>query len=143
MADLNPRDFVGESDAHLWLWELINSPLGRIRAGQLLPGKQRRHLGCTVSEFHIRVHSTLTGRMNWLDPPAEPPETAVSQDPESPSEANLNYWTMRLTPLHDPTPRYSWTRPPSSVDPPAGKDMVFVACNRVGTEEGKFSRSLA
>jgi protein N-terminal amidase len=78
-------------------------------------------------------------RMNWLDPPAEPPETGVVQDPESPSEANLNYWTMRLTPLHDPAPGYSWTRPSSSVDPSAGKDMVFVACNRVGTEEGTCS----
>ena len=89
-------------------------------------------------EYSLRSLKTpLIDRMNWLDPPVEPPEVAVTQDPESPSEANLNYWTMRLTPLHDPTPRYSWSRPSSTVDPQAGKDMVFVGCNRVGTEEGE------
>jgi len=79
---------------------------------------------------------SLTSRMNWLDPPVEPPNVAPVQDPESPSEANLNYWTMRLTPLHDPTPGYSWDSPANTIEPKAGKEMVFVGCNRVGTEEG-------
>lgn len=56
------------------------------------------------------------------------------RDPQAPSESNLNYWAARLTPLHDPTPGYS--SPPALEDPQGGKEVVFVACNRVGEEEG-------
>jgi protein N-terminal amidase len=72
--------------------------------------------------------------MNWLDPPGEPPEVEAPRDPQAPSESNLNYWAARLTPLHDPTPGYS--SPPALEDPQGGKEVVFVACNRVGEEEG-------
>lgn len=102
--------------------------------------------------------------MNWLSPPAEPPTTTPAsggepshpeeppEDPEAPSESNLNYWAARLVPLHDPTPRYS-TAPSTSTSTPIpgsgsgsgsgsgkdgeGKEVVFVACNRIGEEEGK------
>jgi hypothetical protein len=72
-------------------------------------------------------------RMNWLDPPAEPPNVAPEMDKEAPSEHTLNYWAARLTPLHDPAPGYFAA--PSDVE--GGKDVVFVGCNRVGTEEGR------
>ena len=101
--------------------------------------------------------------MNWLSPPAEPPTTTSAsgeepshpveppEDPEAPSESNLNYWAARLVPLHDPTPRYS-TAPSTSTSTPIpgsgsgsgkdgeGKEVVFVACNRIGEEEGKSQR---
>lgn len=73
--------------------------------------------------------------MNWLDPPVEPPNVAPPQDSNAPSESNLNYWAARLTPLHDPTPDYA-----SSSDSSAnatGREVIFVACNRVGTESGE------
>lgn len=69
--------------------------------------------------------------------------------------SNLNYWAARLTPLHDPTPGYGAALEASGpVDAAAegsgggggagagggdmGKEVVFVACNRVGTEEGEW-----
>lgn len=71
--------------------------------------------------------------MNWLDP-----DENLSHDSDSgsddddmahrdfmaePSASNLNYWAARLTPLHEGSkaPR---------------KEVVFVAANRCGTEEG-------
>ena len=48
--------------------------------------------------------------------------------------STLNYWAHRLMPLHDPTPGYT---PDGTKDVQPGKDVVFVACNRVGTERGK------
>jgi protein N-terminal amidase len=80
--------------------------------------------------------------MNWLDPAEQ--DTADSDsddempsrnDPQAPSESNLNYWAARLTPFHDPTPSYD----PSTgteLEPAPTKELVFVACNRVGTEVG-------
>jgi protein N-terminal amidase len=72
--------------------------------------------------------------MNWLDPPEEPPNTSPPADPDSPSESTLNYWAARLQPLHDPAPGYGSSQ---NADPVGGKEVVFVACNRVGTEEGE------
>jgi protein N-terminal amidase len=46
-----------------------------------------------------------------------------------PSESNLNYWAARLAPFHDPAPAYGPTATPA-------KELVFVACNRTGTEAG-------
>jgi len=81
--------------------------------------------------------------MNWLDPGEQDPSDSGSDDgerppphdPEAPSESNLNYWAARLTPFHDPTPRYD---PSSGVElgPAETKELVFVACNRVGKEGG-------
>ena len=79
----------------------------------------------------------LTTRMNWLDPPVEPPNLPEPQDQEAPSENNLNYWAARLLPLHDPTPGYSTPTPERNVELGGEeKEVVFVSCNRVGTEEG-------
>jgi protein N-terminal amidase len=74
--------------------------------------------------------------MNWLQPPSEPPSEESPVDPEAPSESNLNYWAARLTPLHDPTPGYETTMT-ERAEPRLGKEVVFVACNRVGLEEGQ------
>jgi protein N-terminal amidase len=76
--------------------------------------------------------------MNWLQPPAEPPQSdALPIDPLAPSESNLNYWAARLTPLHDPAPGYVSPAPVERAEPKLGKEVVFVGCNRVGTEEGE------
>lgn len=76
--------------------------------------------------------------MNWLDPPAEPPNVEPELDPSAPSRHNLNYWAARLTPLHDPTPGYSSV----PATPKEAKEVVFVSCNRVGTEEGESANTL-
>ena len=105
--------------------------------------------------------------MNWLDPPAEPPaegDGVPPQDPLSPSMSNLNYWAARLTPLHDAPPGAGEAlagtgvmdaAPPSQSgstgtgtgagarvgvadgERAAPDEVVFVACNRVGTELGE------
>lgn len=81
--------------------------------------------------------------MNWLDPPVEPPNAAEPQDPEAPSESNLNYWAARLLPLHDPTPSYSSPKPDADVEVDGnGREVVFVGCNRIGTEEGESAPNL-
>lgn len=71
--------------------------------------------------------------MNWLDPDENLSHDSDSESDEEdmahrdfmaePSASNLNYWAARLTPLHvgAKAPR---------------KDVVFVAANRCGTEEG-------
>ncbi|KAK8845328.1 hypothetical protein IAR55_006041 [Kwoniella newhampshirensis] len=104
--DMNPKDFIAPWDA----FELSNY--------------------CRDNAV-----DTLVVPMNWLSPPAEPPNEAPEEDPEAPSESNLNYWAARLQPLHDPTPSYT-SQSPEEADPSAGKEVIFVACNRVGTEEG-------
>jgi protein N-terminal amidase len=76
--------------------------------------------------------------MNWLDPPAEPPSdpAAVAEsrmNNEAPELSTLNYWAHRLTPLHDPAPSYTSE---GIHDQGSEKTVVFVACNRTGTEEG-------
>jgi protein N-terminal amidase len=127
--------------------------------------------------------------MNWLDPPAEPPNSSTGeldtdvppQDPQSPSMSNLNYWAARLTPLHDPAPGYGEALAGTGVmDAPtalagagdvagagegtggtgagvsgteaagsgqkqksAPDEVVFVACNRVGTELGKYDHFMS
>lgn len=99
--------------------------------------------------------------MNWLSPdegpsdsnadsnsesnseinPEDPPP--MSTDPDIPEESTLNYWASRLRPLHDPAPGYMADPSTSeslgqSEDGAEGKEVIFVACNRVGTEEGMF-----
>lgn len=74
--------------------------------------------------------------MNWLDPPENADDDGPPHDPLEPSQSNLNYWAARLQPLHDPTPGYESPKPASAVDPRGGKEVVFIGCNRVGTEEG-------
>jgi protein N-terminal amidase len=54
--------------------------------------------------------------------------------------STLNYWAHRLMPLHDPAPGYT---PDGTKEVQPGKDVVFVACNRVGTERGKSGTGLA
>ncbi|KAK4686105.1 protein N-terminal amidase, partial [Tremellales sp. Uapishka_1] len=103
--DMNPKDFLAPFDAY----ELANF--------------------CRDNSVDM-----LVVPMNWLDPPAEPPNVAPEQDPEAPSEHNLNYWVARLSPLHDPTPGYSSTSTPTASS--SAKEIVFVGCNRVGEEEG-------
>jgi hypothetical protein len=135
---------------------LMSSAVGCIRISELLSRKPSRHLGRTVSPLPTplshnpvptRILSrapprsqgkqVLTTRMNWLDPPVEPPNLPEPQDQEAPSENNLNYWAARLLPLHDPTPGYSTPTPERNVDLGGEeKEVVFVTCNRVGTEEG-------
>lgn len=80
----------------------------------------------------------MSQRMNWLQPPAEPPDDAPPQDPDAPSESNLNYWAARLTPLHDPTPGYA-SASEDGVVVQGGREVVVVTCNRIGTEEGRFA----
>ena len=88
-----------------------------------------------VPYAYLDLHSVVAEppRMAWLDPPVEPPNVAPTIDPSSPSENNLNYWAARLRPLHDPTPGYEDPELPGR-----GKEVVFVSCNRVGTEEGEL-----
>ncbi|ODO01812.1 hypothetical protein L198_02538 [Cryptococcus wingfieldii CBS 7118] len=74
--------------------------------------------------------------MNWLDPPAEPPNEDPPQNPLQPSISNLNYWAARLTPLHDPAPGYSPPSHSEGGEGKEGKEVVFVTCNRVGKEAG-------
>ncbi|WVR03299.1 hypothetical protein IAU60_000290 [Kwoniella sp. DSM 27419] len=104
--DMNPKDFIAPWDA----FELANY--------------------CRDQSVDM-----LVVPMNWLTPPAEPPNDRSPEDPQSPSESNLNYWAARLQPLHDPTPGYA-TPGGELEDPVGGKEVVFVACNRTGTEEG-------
>lgn len=84
--------------------------------------------------------------MNWLQPPQEPPDDAAAvheaedSTDEGPEMSTLNYWAHRLNPLHDPSPGYSASAGPEGQS--GGKEVVFVACNRVGTESGTFVRSL-
>lgn len=124
-----------------WLSATL-STLGRIRAGLVLSGQLCRHTCRPVSQDSFYVNHQrrkLPGltifRMNWLQPPSEPPSEESPVDPEAPSESNLNYWAARLTPLHDPTPGYETTMT-ERAEPKMGKEVVFVACNRVGVEEG-------
>lgn len=86
---------------------------------------------------------------------------------ESPCLPNLNYWAARLSPLHDPSPLYSRDdggvsevgsgagrarqggegnggRGGSGDGQSGDKSVVFIACNRTGTERGTtFSGSSA
>jgi protein N-terminal amidase len=78
--------------------------------------------------------------MNWLQPPQEPPDDAAAVEEaedstdEGPEMSTLNYWAHRLNPLHDPSPGYTASAGPEGQS--GGKEVVFVACNRVGTESG-------
>ncbi|WVO17638.1 hypothetical protein L204_105335 [Cryptococcus depauperatus] len=102
--DMNPKDFIAPWDA----FELANF--------------------CRDNAVDV-----LVVPMNWLNPPGETPEGVLSEDPNGPSLANINYWAARLTPLHDPTPNYS---DQEGLNADKGKEVVFVACNRIGEEEG-------
>ncbi|GMK54256.1 hypothetical protein CspeluHIS016_0108420 [Cutaneotrichosporon spelunceum] len=110
--DLNPRDFIAPWDA----FELATFAVDNAVDVLVVP-------------------------MNWLDPGEQDDSDededggleVPRRDPNVPSESNLNYWAARLAPLHDPTPRYSEG---GVVEPAPGKDVVFVAANRVGKEEG-------
>lgn len=87
------------------------------------------------------VSSTLSIRMNWLEPPGEPPAddqavTSAAQNSEGPELSTLNYWAHRLTPLHDPAPDYASPETTGSSLMP--DQVTFVACNRVGTERGEI-----
>lgn len=69
--------------------------------------------------------------MNWLDPPREPGDEVG--DTDGPEESTLNYWAHRMTPLHDPSPSFEVAEV-NQVE--SETEVVFVACNRVGVEEG-------
>ncbi|ODN75755.1 hypothetical protein L202_05766 [Cryptococcus amylolentus CBS 6039] len=105
--DMNPKDFVAPWDA----FELANF-------------------------VRDNAVDTLVVPMNWLDPPAEPPNEDPPQNPLQPSISNLNYWAARLTPLHDPAPGYSPPFHSEGGEGKEGKEVVFVTCNRVGEEAG-------
>ncbi|WWC67031.1 uncharacterized protein I206_100938 [Kwoniella pini CBS 10737] len=104
--DMNPKDFLAPWDA----FELANY--------------------CREKAVNM-----LVVPMNWLSPPGEPPEDVPEQDPNEPSDSSINYWASRLVPLHDPVPGYATPRE-ETPNPMGGKDVIFVGCNRVGTEEG-------
>lgn len=70
--------------------------------------------------------------MNWLDPPHEQEEASVDEN-DGADESTLNYWAHRLLPLHDPSPSFSME---GMQEMETGREVVFVACNRVGVEEG-------
>ncbi|ORX34583.1 carbon-nitrogen hydrolase [Kockovaella imperatae] len=106
--DMNPKDFIAPWDAF--------------------------ELGSYVRESGA---DTLVVPMNWLQAPVEPPNQGLEMDPTAPDESSLNYWAARLQPLHDPTPGYVSPSPSSAMDPQGGKQVTFVACNRVGVEDGK------
>ncbi|KAJ9111459.1 hypothetical protein QFC19_001228 [Naganishia cerealis] len=120
--DMNPKDFLAPFDAY----ELANY----VKTAQA---------------------DTLIVPMNWLQPPPEPSddpasveaahrrENSPNENDAGPEMSTLNYWAHRLMPLHDPAPTYL---PPPNDDTTRGgtqgeqgaKEVVFVACNRVGTE---------
>ncbi|RXK37312.1 protein N-terminal amidase [Tremella mesenterica] len=104
--DMNPRDFIAPWDAY----ELATF--------------------CRDNKVDM-----LVVPMNWLDPepPADsPPEDYPIQNPDEPSKHNINYWLARLSPLHDPSPGYE----AGPIVAGEGKEVIFVACNRVGEEKG-------
>ncbi|KAJ9114706.1 hypothetical protein QFC22_005582 [Naganishia vaughanmartiniae] len=131
--DMNPKDFLAPFDAY----ELANY-VKQVQA------------------------DTLVVPMNWLDPPQESPDdldptttsTTAAQnrapsperddDDVGPEMSTLNYWAHRLMPLHDPAPTYAAPSRSSSSsmggmpgeEEKKGREVVFVACNRVGTESG-------
>jgi protein N-terminal amidase len=73
--------------------------------------------------------------MNWLDPPQDDAPTEADGT-DGPEESTMNYWAHRLAPLHDPSPVFDSQHASESVHD--GKEVIFVACNRTGTEEGEF-----
>ncbi len=88
-----------------------------------------RPLTCTTSGDCFPSY-----RMNWLDPPREPGDEV--EDTDGPEESTLNYWAHRMTPLHDPSPSFEVAEV-NQVE--SETEVVFVACNRVGVEEGACS----
>nr|XP_018266445.1 protein N-terminal amidase [Kwoniella dejecticola CBS 10117]OBR88603.1 protein N-terminal amidase [Kwoniella dejecticola CBS 10117] len=115
----------------------LPEPLGRVAVGICM----EMHDAAPWDAFELANYcrdnavDMLVVPMNWLSPPEEPPEDTPEQDPNAPSESNLNYWAARLTPLHDPVPGYASARG-QAADPIGGKEVIFVACNRIGSEEG-------
>lgn len=93
-----------------------------------------------TSSQALSYSTNIRHRMNWLEPPQEPPddaaavEEATKSTDDGPEMSTLNYWAHRLNPLHDPSPGYSASAGPTGQS--TGKEVVFVACNRVGTESG-------
>ena len=99
-----------------------------------------RDFSAPWNAFELATHvasvdaDVLVVPMNWLDPDENLSHDSDSSSDEEdiahrdfmaePSAGNLNYWAARLTPLH--------------VGAAKGrrKDVVFVAANRCGTEEG-------
>ncbi|WWD22277.1 hypothetical protein CI109_106768 [Kwoniella shandongensis] len=118
----------------------LPEPLGRVAVGICMDMNPKDFIA-PWDAFELATYcrekavDMLIVPMNWLSPPAEPPNETPEEDPLAPSESNLNYWAARLQPLHDPTPGYT-SQAPGDADPEGGKEVVFVACNRVGTEEG-------
>ncbi|CAK9786263.1 carbon-nitrogen hydrolase [Cutaneotrichosporon oleaginosum] len=121
----------------------LPQPLGRVGVGICMDLNPRDFIApwnaYELATFAVdNAVDMLVVPMNWLDP-AEQDDSDSDEDdglavpprdPNAPSESNLNYWAARLAPLHDPTPRYD------EGTPAAGREVVFVAANRVGTEEG-------
>lgn len=128
--------------------ERLHRPIRRIRTRQLCENKQRRHPNRPVSRIlslydvgRTPAKPLKSSSMNWLEPPQEPPDDAeaireAANDSDGPEMSTLNYWAHRLMPLHDPAPGYH------SEAESSGKEVVFVACNRVGTESGKLTSCL-
>ncbi|BEI89184.1 uncharacterized protein CcaverHIS019_0205460 [Cutaneotrichosporon cavernicola] len=125
----------------------LPEPLGRVGLGICMDLNPRDFIA-PWNAFELATFAVDNGvdvlvvPMNWLDPAEQDHDSDSDEDdglavpprdPNAPSESNLNYWAARLAPLHDPTPRYSEG---GAVEPAAGKDVVFVAANRVGKEEG-------
>ncbi|KAL7421847.1 hypothetical protein Q5752_003618 [Cryptotrichosporon argae] len=121
-------------------------PIGRLALGICMDMNPREFIA-PWDAFELATFAkqnsvdTLVVPMNWLDPPAEPPteddadgDDVPAPDPLAPSVSNLNYWAARLTPLHDPAPSYAADT--GGLPVPGSKEVVFVACNRVGVEEG-------
>ncbi|BEI81389.1 hypothetical protein CcaverHIS002_0205490 [Cutaneotrichosporon cavernicola] len=111
-------------------------PLGRVGLGICMDLNPRDFIA-PWNAFELATFAVDNGvdvlvvPMNWLDPAEQDHDSDSDEDDGLAS--NLNYWAARLAPLHDPTPRYSEG---GAVEPAAGKDVVFVAANRVGKEEG-------
>lgn len=92
--------------------------------------------------------------MNWLTPSTSPEdgnqeenkagsesESYTDGDGDGPEMSTLNYWAHRLTPLHDPVPSYTLEGVREGEDAGGGvdgKEVVFICCNRVGTEKGEW-----
>lgn len=90
--------------------------------------------------------------MNWLEPADEDEdlsdderaELQATKGPDQPCLSNLNYWAARCEPLHNPAPGYAPADGGRGEGGDGGKEVVFVACNRSGTERGTaFSGSSA
>ncbi|RSH84550.1 Carbon-nitrogen hydrolase [Apiotrichum porosum] len=137
--DLNPEDFISPWNAYeLATYCATNAVDMLVVPMNWLDPREQDSDSDSDSDSDTDTHSD-TGSDGERVPP---------RDPNAPSINNLNYWAARLAPLHDPAPTYAAAAPPGYDGAGAGagagapsasappKEVVFVSCNRAGTEGG-------